>query len=135
MRPSRNRGSLIVATASLFALMAAAPVVASPATWERFPLTCGDATFAVTSPPGFWSAGRIVDDKPGSHVVAYAYAITVTDLATGDILYAAAETKPGTRGQTSVECFDLTITADPDTGHPISVDFRTTVFLPAGSKT
>jgi len=125
-----GRAALIAAVAGAI-LANATAVFASRATWEVFPLTCGNETFVVTSPPGFWSAGPIVDGAPGAHVVSVAYSITVTDLDTGDVLYSNGYTKPGRRGQPTLECFDYSVSTDPDTGDQIAVDFRTTIFIPS----
>jgi hypothetical protein len=134
MRDLPSHGARAAATVALVAAMVVStPVSASPATWESFPLTCGDVTFVVTSPPGFWSVGIVANAAPGSHVVSYSYSITVTDLDTPDVQFADAYTKPGNRGQQTLDCFDLTTTTDPDTGHQILVDFRTKLFLPGAS--
>jgi hypothetical protein len=87
-------------------------------------------TFVVTASPGFWSVGHMVDGGPGAHIVSYGYSIVVTDLDTSEVLYQNALTKPGDRGQESLSCFDFTLTTDPDTGHSISIDFQTVLFIP-----
>ena len=122
------------ALALVVASLATAGVAsAAPSKWETFPLTCGEVTFVVTASPGFWSSAKILEARPGAHVVSYGFSIVVTDLDTGEILYQNGLTKPGQRGQASLECVDFTLTTDPDTGHEISVDFRTVLFLPAAA--
>jgi hypothetical protein len=120
-----SAGLLLVST-----FLGAGSVAATPSKWETFPLTCGETTFVVTASPGFWSSGKILDAYAGAHVVSYGYSIVVTDLDTNEILYQNAATKPGDRGQASLSCFDYTLTTDPDTGHQISVDFQTVLFIP-----